>query len=130
MEKKAKTALIKAFEARFSEGLAKEPVETAEASSESFEDHVGLEFIDCTTALYRMMDEARESRGEDDLRRSDLDREKIKAIYGHGPAGYKPRPRKKCRRGYPERRATCEIASLKWQVKDLKGRLWQAGTMA
>ena len=124
-ENKAKTAMIKGFEARFSEELAKEPLAAAEVSAETFEDCVGPEFIDRTNALYRVMDEAREARGEYDLRRSDLDREKIKAIYGHGPAGFKPRPDREMPEGYPERKAAREIANLKWQVRDLKARLWQ-----
>lgn len=105
-ENKLKTAMIKAFEARFSEDLAKYPVATPALSPETFEDHVGPEFIDRTNALYRMADEAREGRGANDLRHSDLDTERIKAIYGHGPAGYKPRPEKEM----PE---------------DLKEQLWQ-----
>lgn len=125
-DNKAKTAMIKGFETRFSQELAKKPMIAAEVGPETFEDCVGPEFIDRSNALYRMMDEAAEARGEYDLRRSDLDREKIKAIYGHGPAGYQPRPEREMPEGYPERKAARDIADLKWQVKDLKAKLWQA----
>lgn len=124
-ENKLKTAIIKGLEARFSKELEKEPLATPEVGPETFEEEVGQEFIDRSNALYRVMYEAREGRGEDDLRRSDLDTERIKAIYGHGPAGYKPRAEKEMPEGYQERNAAREIERLKRQVKDLKGKLWR-----
>jgi hypothetical protein len=126
-ENKFKTAMIKALEARFAEELSKDPIETPTVSSETFEDYAGPEFIDRTNALYRFANEAQEGRGENDLRHSDLDEERIKAIYGHGPAGYKPRPQKEMPEGYAERKAAHEIADLRWQVRDLRGRLWRYG---
>jgi hypothetical protein len=124
-ENKFKTATIKALEARFSEELAKKPLEIPTVSSETFEDYAGPEFIDRTNALYCFANEAQEGRGEDDLRRSDLDVEGIKATYGHGPAGYKPRQQKGTPEGYAERKAAGDVANLKRQVKDLRGRLWR-----
>jgi regulator of replication initiation timing len=123
-ENKVKAAMIKAFEIRFSRQLAKTPIETPAISDETFVERLGPEFIERSNALYRFIDEAREGRGEDDLRHSDLDQDRIKAIYGHGPAGYKPPPEKEMPEGYPARKAARDIADLKWQVKALKGRVW------
>jgi hypothetical protein len=114
-ENKLMAAMIKAFEARFSEELTKDPIQMPQVSSETFEDHVVVpEFINRTNALYRFADEAREGRGEHYLRHSDLDRERIIAIYGHGPAGYQPGPKKDIPAGYPERKGAREIAQLRW----------------
>lgn len=124
-ENKLKTAMINGLEARFSEELMKNPIDTPTISTETFEDYAGPEFFDRTNALYRFADEAREGRGENDLRRSDLDKERFTAIHGHGPAGYKPRPQKEMPEGYPERKAARDIANLRWQVKDLRGWLWR-----
>ena len=120
---KSKTAMIKAFEARFSRELAKIPIGTPTVSKETFKDHVGPEFIDRTNALYRFAYEAREGRGEDDLRYSDLDQERITAIYGHWPAGYNPQPQKEMPEGHAERKAAQDIANLKSQVMEMKVRL-------
>jgi hypothetical protein len=125
-ENRFKTALIKDFKTRFSRRLARTPSATPILGPEALEDQVGPEFIDLTNALYRMVDEAREGRGDNGLRRSNLDREKIKAIHGHGPAGYKPRPEQEMPKGYPERRAALEIERLEWQIKELRGQLWRS----
>jgi hypothetical protein len=74
-EDKFKIALIKEFKTRFSRQLARTPIATPILGPETLEDQVGSEFIDRTNALYRMADEAREGRGDNDHRRSDLDRE-------------------------------------------------------
>lgn len=113
--KQIKTATVKAFEARFSKESAKNPIETPTINTEIFEYHVVPEFIDRAKALYRFTYEAREGRGEDDLRYPDLDQERIMTIYDHGPAGYKPQPQKEIPGGYAERKAACDMANLKWQ---------------
>jgi hypothetical protein len=126
-ENKFKTAMIRALEGRFAEELSRNPLETPTVSGETFEDYAGPEFIDRANALYRFTDQAQEERGQNDLRHSDLDKERIKAIYGHGPAGYKPRPQKEIPEGYAERKAAREITDLRWKVKELRGRLWRYG---
>lgn len=60
VDNKLKSAMIKGLEARFSEDLAKEPLAQPEVSSETFEEHVGPEFIDRTNAFYRLIGEAQE----------------------------------------------------------------------
>ncbi len=124
-ENKSKIPMVKALEARFSKELARNPLKTATIITETSKDHVGPELNDRNNALYRIAYEAREGRGEHDLRCSNLDQERITAIYGHGPAGYKPRPQKNIPEGYAERKAARDIANLKWQVKEMKLRLWR-----
>jgi hypothetical protein len=91
----------------------------------TIEEHMGPEYIDRQNAMYRAIDEARETRGEDDIKFYDLGTEKVKAIFGHGPAGFKLSPLPEMPEGFPDRIAARAIEDLRAQVRNLKAEVWE-----
>jgi hypothetical protein len=61
--------------------------------------------------LIRAMEETWEV-GENDMRRSELGKDKVNAIFGHGPAGFTPRPEEAMPAGCPERKAARDVADF------------------